>query len=132
MKKIVVFALALCMLVSLCACGEKKEEAAYTPVDTDTVAVGAVIIARDDVPEQEIYDFVSSIFENTAEISQQHGKGKELDLNFAASVTSVPYHPGAAKYFAEKGITVAAVKDGAGAGEKRDLTFGTGGESGTY
>ena len=30
----------------------------------------------------------------------------ELDLTFAASVTAVPYHPGAAKYFAEKGITV--------------------------
>jgi pyruvate dehydrogenase E1 component alpha subunit len=33
-------------------------------------------------------------------------KGAELDLDFAASVTSVPYHPGAVKYFAEKGITV--------------------------
>ncbi|MBE6997773.1 MAG: TAXI family TRAP transporter solute-binding subunit [Ruminococcaceae bacterium] len=65
-------------------------------------------------------------------MGEQHGKGKELDVNFAASVTSVPYHPGAAKYFAEKGINVAAVKDGAGTGEKRDLTFGTGGESGTY
>ncbi len=131
MKKVLVFALALCMLLTLCACGGKKE-AAYTPVDTDTVAVGAVIIARDDVPEDEIYDFISAIFENTATISEQHGKGKELDLKFAASVASVPYHPGAAKYFAEKGVTVAAVKDGAGAGEKTDLTFGTGGESGTY
>ena len=103
MKKSLIFLLALCMLLSLCACGEKKEEsAAYTPVDTDTVAVGAVIIARDDVPEDEIYDFVSSIFENTDAIGEQHGKGKELDLKFAASVTSVPYHPGAAKYFAEK------------------------------
>ena len=133
MKKITVSLLILCMLLSLCACGGKKEEAsAYTPVDTDTVAVGAVIIARDDVPEDEIYDFVSSIFENTAAIGEQHGKGKELDLKFAASVTSVPYHPGAAKYFAEKGVNVAAVKEGAGVGEKKDLTFGTGGESGTY
>ena len=41
--------LAICMLFAMCACGEKKEEAAYTPVDTDTVAVGAVIIARDDL-----------------------------------------------------------------------------------
>ena len=132
MKKTLIFMLAICMLFAMCACGEKKEEAAYTPVDTDTVAVGAVIIARDDVPEDEIYDFVSSIFENIDAIGEQHGKGKELNLNFAASVTSVPYHPGAAKYFAEKGISVAAVKDGAGSGEKKDLTFGTGGESGTY
>ena len=35
-----------------------------------------------------------------------HAKGGELDLNFAASYGSVPYHPGAAKYFKEKGISV--------------------------
>ena len=133
MKKYLALALALILVLSLCACGAKKEEAAaVTPTDTDTVAVGAVVIARDDVPEDEIYDFVSAIFENTAAIGEQHGKGKELNLDFAASVTSVPYHPGAAKYFAEKGINVAAVKDGAGVGDKRVLAFGTGGESGTY
>ena len=132
MKKIMVFVLAACLLLTLCACGEKKEEAAaYTPVDTDTVAVGAVIIARDDVPEDEIYSFVSAIFENTDAISEQHGKGKELDLNFAASVTSVPYHPGAAKYFAEKGFNV-PVKEGAGTGAAGNLTLGTGSDTGTY
>ncbi|MBQ2565251.1 MAG: TAXI family TRAP transporter solute-binding subunit [Oscillospiraceae bacterium] len=62
-----------------------------------------------------------------------HAKGEELDVDVAASITSVPYHPGAAKYFAEKGIEVASVKEGAGkAGDNVPLTFGTGGESGTY
>jgi len=74
--------------------------------DTTTVAIGAVVIARDDVSEDAIYDFVSTIFENLDAITAQHAKGAELSLEFAASVTSVPYHPGAAKYFAEKGITV--------------------------
>ena len=37
---------------------------------------------------------------------QSHDKGKELDLEFAAGVTNVPYHPGAAKDFAEKGFEV--------------------------
>ena len=74
--------------------------------DTTTVAVGAVVIARDDVSEGDVYNFVSGIFENVDAITSAHAKGAELDLNFAASVTSVPYHPGAAKYFAEKGLTV--------------------------
>ena len=74
-----------------------------TPEAT-TVAVGAVVIARDDVAEDDIYNFVSDIYENAANLS--HGKAAELDLDFAASVTAVPYHPGAAKYFAEKGLTV--------------------------
>ena len=74
--------------------------------DTTTVAVGAVVIARDDVPEADVYNFVSGIFENVDAITSAHAKGAELDLDFAASVTSVPYHAGAAKYFAEKGLTV--------------------------
>ncbi len=105
---------------------------AATAVDTNTVAVGAVVIARDDVAEEDIYNFVSAIFENKDAITEQHAKGGELDLNFAASVTAVPYHPGAARYFSEKGIDVAAVKEGAGSGESQSLTFTTGGSTGTY
>ena len=74
--------------------------------DTTTVAVGAVVIARDDVSEEDVYNFVSGVFENLEAITAVHAKGAELSLEFAASVTDVPYHPGAAKYFAEKGITV--------------------------
>lgn len=74
--------------------------------DTKTVAVGAVVIARDDVSEDDVYNFVSGVFENLETITSVHAKGAELSLEFATSVTDVPYHPGAAKYFAEKGITV--------------------------
>ena len=77
-----------------------------TPEDVTTVAVGAVVIARDDVADGDVYNFVSSIFENVDEVSAAHAKGEELSLEFASSITDVPYHPGAAKYFEEKGITV--------------------------
>ena len=75
--------------------------------DVTTVAVGAVVIARDDVPEDDIYNFVSTIFENIDTLTDAHTKGAELDLEFAASINSVPYHEGAAKYFEEKGLSVA-------------------------
>ncbi len=75
--------------------------------DVNTVAVGAVVIARNDVSDDDVYNFVSTIFENVDTITEAHAKGAELDLEFAASVTAVPYHPGAAKYFEEKGLTVA-------------------------
>lgn len=74
--------------------------------DTTTVAVGAVVIARDDVSDDDVYNFVSGVFDNIDAITAVHAKGAELSLDFAASVTSVPYHPGAAKYFAEQGIEV--------------------------
>ena len=75
-----------------------------TPEDCTTVAVGAVVIAGNDVSEDAVYDFVSTVFENIGELG--HAKQDELSLEFASSVTNVPYHPGAAKYFAEKGIEV--------------------------
>ena len=77
-----------------------------TPEDTTTVAVGAIVLARDDVSEGDIYNFTASIFENLPEVEAAHAKGAELSLEFATSITDVPYHPGAAKYFEEKGITV--------------------------
>lgn len=77
-----------------------------TDEDVTTVAVGAVVIARDDVSEADVYNFLCGTFENLNEISQAHSKGLELNLNFAASYTAVPYHPGAVKYFSEKGIKV--------------------------
>ena len=74
--------------------------------DTITVAVAAVILARDDVSEDAIYAFTKDIFDNAADLTESHAKYKEIDTAFGASITSVPYHPGAAKYFAEQGITV--------------------------
>ena len=72
--------------------------------DATTVAVGAVIIARNDVKDDDIYNVVSGIFDSVDTLA--HDKKNELSLEFAAGVTTVPYHPGAAKYFAEKGFTV--------------------------
>ena len=83
-----------------------KENVYGTDEDVTTVAVGAVVIARDDVSEADVYNFLYGIFENKDEITAAHAKGAELDLNFAASYTAVPYHKGAIKYFAEKGIKV--------------------------
>ena len=136
-NKIVALALALVMVFALCACGggdtNKKDDSGSTAkVDTSTVSVGAVVIARDDVPTDQIYAFVSTIFNNLDAIAAQHGKGAELNLEAAASVKGVPYHPGAAKYFEEKGVKVDAVKDGAGTGTAAALNFGTGGDTGTY
>ena len=135
MKKLMSMILALVMALSLVACGDKGgsgDTAKAEHTDTTTVAVGAVILARDDVAEDDVYNFVADIFDNAESLVTSHAKYGELSLEYGASITSVPYHPGAAKYFAEKGFEVAAVKDGAGNTESRNLRFVTGGESGTY
>ena len=137
MKEFFALMLALVMALSLVACGGGSDndadgDATVERTDTTTVAVGAVILARDDVAEADIYNFVADIFDNAESLVTSHAKYSELSLEYGASITSVPYHPGAAKYFAEKGFEVASVKEGAGTGDSRNLRFVTGGESGTY
>ena len=137
MKKFFALMLALVMALSLVACGGGSDndadgDATVERTDTTTVAVGAVILARDDVAEADIYNFVADIFDNAESLVTSHAKYSELSLEYGASITSVPYHPGAAKYFAEKGFEVASVKEGVGTGDSRNLRFVTGGESGTY
>lgn len=83
-----------------------SKDAYNMPEDVTTVAVGAVVIARDDVSDADVYNFLYGIFENVDSITAAHAKGAELNLDFAASYEAVPYHPGAVAYFADKGITV--------------------------
>ena len=133
MKKI--FLMALAVLLVLSSCSKAKDTGSATAVlkDTNTVAVSAVVIVRDDVPEDVVYSITKNIFDNTDAIASLHSKGYELDADFASSVAAVPYHAGAARYFAEKGKTVASVKAGSGKGKVgRALMFGTGGDTGTY
>lgn len=75
--------------------------------DVMTVGVGAVVLAADSVAEADIYALCADIFDNAANLTDSHAKYAEISLDYGASMTSVPYHAGAAKYFAEKGYTVA-------------------------
>ena len=75
-----------------------------TQEDVTTVGVSAVVIASNSASENDVYNFISAIFNNLNTLD--HDKTKEVSLDFATSVTDVPYHPGAARYFAERGLTV--------------------------
>lgn len=77
-----------------------------TDEDCQTVAIAAVIIANDDVSDDDAYNIISTIFNDKDSIAASHNKGAELDINFAASISNVPYHPGAARFYEENGITI--------------------------
>ena len=77
-----------------------------TPEDCQTVTVKATLVADAAVSDEVAYAIVKTIFENKEEITAAHAKGAELDLTFATDGMAIPFHPGAAKYFAENGITV--------------------------
>ncbi len=81
----------------------------YDGVDEDvmTVSVHAVLVASDDVSDDDVYNIVSAIYDNLDEITEKDSHAENLSLDMAVCSESVPYHPGAAKYYEEQGYTVA-------------------------
>ena len=73
-----------------------------------TVAVKATLIVSADADEQTVYNITKTIFESAEKIAVESPKGAELSIENATSGITVPFHKGAAKYFAEKGVTVTA------------------------
>ena len=71
--------------------------------DVVTVAVNAVLIASNALKEDVVYGLTKALFENQADLASAHAKGKELSLQNAVQGVSIPYHPGAVKFYKEKG-----------------------------
>ena len=74
--------------------------------DITTVTVKATLIVSTSASEDDVYNITKSIFDNIDTITSAHAKGAELSLENATSGMTAPFHAGAAKYFAEKGVTV--------------------------
>lgn len=74
--------------------------------DVTTVTVKATLIVSADASEDDVYNLTKAIFDNTDAIAAENGKGAELSIDNATSGMTAPFHAGAAKYFAEKGVQV--------------------------
>jgi TRAP transporter TAXI family solute receptor len=74
--------------------------------DVTTVTVKATLIVSASASEDDVYNLCKAIFDNADAIAAENGKGAELSIENATSGMIVPFHPGAAKYFQEQGVTV--------------------------
>ncbi|SEW02591.1 hypothetical protein SAMN05444851_0949 [Aliiroseovarius sediminilitoris] len=73
--------------------------------DTKTFGVGATFVSSDQVSEDAVYAVVSSVFENFEDFKGLHPAFANLDpKEMATAGLSAPLHPGAAKYYKEKGL----------------------------
>lgn len=81
---------------------DKQEES------VKTVTVKATLIVSTSASEDDVYNVTKAIFDNAESITAAHAKGAELSLENATQGMTAPFHKGAAKYFAEKGIEVEA------------------------
>lgn len=71
--------------------------------DVDTVAVLAMIVVTDDIPEDTVYDITKALYENSDDIA--HDKASDVSKESALDgLGDLELHPGAEKYFDEEGI----------------------------
>jgi uncharacterized protein len=63
-----------------------------------------VLVASAKLPDHLAYNIVKTMFEKKEDMVRVHKEAENFDLKHQTNVAAViPYHPGAAKYFAEKG-----------------------------
>lgn len=74
--------------------------------DTPTLAVKAMLAVSADLPEDTVYKMTKILFDNLDELHKVHAKTKYISLDTALDGMSIPLHPGAYKYYQEKGIQV--------------------------
>jgi hypothetical protein len=74
-----------------------------TPTEIVTLGLGNLWIVRENVPEALVYKMTKAVYEHLDELGKSHPQGKDIALKNATS-TSIPLHPGAIRYYKEKGI----------------------------
>jgi hypothetical protein len=72
--------------------------------DVPTAAVVNYLVSRSNLSDDLVYAMTKATFESLPEIAAAHSAGKSITLEGALSGMPVPLHPGAARYFKEKGV----------------------------
>lgn len=72
--------------------------------DVETIAVRAVWATHDKLDDTIAYHVVKALYENTDTLAKGHVTGKEISLEKALESVSIPLHPGAQRYYREKGL----------------------------
>jgi TRAP transporter TAXI family solute receptor len=72
--------------------------------DVPTVAIGNFLITRDGLADELVYRMTKSMFENLDALVAAHVAAKAIKLENALTGMPIPVHPGAARFYREKGV----------------------------
>jgi len=81
----------------------------YKGMDADNkqATVMNILVAHESMDDKTAYNIVRTIFDKRDDLIAVHKESANIKLeNQKADATPVPFHPGALKYFAEKGVKV--------------------------
>jgi TRAP transporter TAXI family solute receptor len=72
--------------------------------DVPTAAIVNYLVTSSAVSDDLAYQMTRLIFESLPELANAHAAGKDIKLATAAAGSPVPLHPGAIRYYREKGL----------------------------
>lgn len=71
--------------------------------DVPTVAVANILVSQEKVSDEMAYQMTKLMFENLASLATAHSAAKDIKLDTATKNLPIPLHPGAERYYKEKG-----------------------------
>lgn len=72
--------------------------------DVPTIAITNILVTRADVSDEEAYQMTKQLFENLPELVAAHKAASVIKLENGPKGLPIPLHPGAARYYKEKGL----------------------------
>lgn len=78
----------------------------YPGLDADVPAVGMtnLLVVSETMPETLAYDLTRLLFERQSELAAIHPEAANLSLKTASTGSPAPFHPGAERYYRERGV----------------------------
>jgi len=72
--------------------------------DVPTLAITNILVTRADVSDDQAYQMTKQLFEHLDALAAAHNAAKGIKVEDAAKGLPIPLHPGAERYYKEKGL----------------------------
>ena len=75
-----------------------------TNADVAGIGIGNILFVNANMSEEQTYQIVKTIFDHLEEVHALHPQAKNLVLEDAVVGSSIPFHPGAIRFYTEQGV----------------------------
>lgn len=94
---------------------EEPELAGYAPAtifkgaikglekDVTSLALGEYVVARADLSDDVVYEWTKSLFSHLKDFHAVHASARQYTVKNSVEASTIPFHPGAIRYFKEIG-----------------------------